>query len=212
MQASGIPLIWGIALANLVHGVPLDSDGNFAGSFSDMFSAYTVVAGIATVALFALHGAIFLELKTVGELRARSLHTAKRLGPPVVVLSAIFLAWTVVVATGQNQKSAFPAALVAAAAAIAIAAGVVLAVRGRAGVAFTATALGVVLTVATIFTSLFPRVMVSDPSFQNSLTVSNSAAAHYALTVITVVAVVLTPIVLLYQGWSYYIFRRRLAT
>ncbi len=208
----GIPLIWGIALANLVHGVPLDSDGNFAGSFSDMFSAYTVVAGIATVALFALHGAIFLELKTVGELRARSLRTAKRLGPPVVVLSAIFLAWTVVVATGQNQKSAFPAALVAAAAAIAIAAGVVLAVRGRAGVAFTATALGVVLTVATIFTSLFPRVMVSDPSFQNSLTVSNSAAAHYALTVITVVAVVLTPIVLLYQGWSYYIFRRRLAT
>ena len=206
----GIPLIWGIALANLVHGVPLDSSGNFAGSFTDLLSPYTVFAGIAAVGLFALHGAVFLELKTVGVLRTRALQTGRKLAPGVVVLTAVFLGWTVYVATQHNAKSAFPSIVVAVAATLAIAAGGTLAVRGRAGRAFTATALGVVLTVATIFTSLFPRVMVSNPNFQNSLTIANSAAAHYALTVITVVAVVVTPIVVIYQGWTYRVFRRRL--
>ena len=65
------------------------------------------------------------------------------------------------------------------------------------------------LSVATIFVSLYPRVMVSSPNFANSLTVANTASAHYTLEVMTVVAVVVTPIVLLYQGWSYYVFRAR---
>jgi cytochrome d ubiquinol oxidase subunit II len=206
----GIPLIWGIALANLVHGVPLDSQGNFAGSFTDLLSPYTVFAGIATVALFALHGAVFLELKTVGTLRTRAIQNAKRLAPVVIPFSAVFLGWTVLAATQNNAKSAAPAVMMAIAATAVIATGGVLAMRGLAGRAFVATALGVVLTVATIFTSLFPRVLVSDPNFQNSLTVANSAAAHYALTVITVVAVVVTPIVVIYQGWTYRVFRRRL--
>ncbi len=206
----GAPLIWGVALSNLVQGVPLNSSGDFAGNFTDLFSAYTVAGGIATIALFALHGSIFLELKTVGELRPRALHTASRLAPPAVAIVAVYLVWTVVVATGNNHKSAFPAALVAALAVAALALGGLFAVRSNAGRAFTATAVGVVLVVATIFTSLYPRVMVSSPGFQNSLTIANSAAAHYALTVMTVVALILTPVVLIYQGWTYYIFRRRL--
>ena len=82
----GVPLIWGVALTNLVQGVPLNSQGEFVGSFLDLFSAYTVAGGIATVALFAMHGSIFLELKTVGELRERALHTASRIAPPAAAI------------------------------------------------------------------------------------------------------------------------------
>ena len=211
LRARAAPLIWGVALWQTSSRASRSTpSGNFAGSFTDLFSAYTVAGGIATVALFALHGSIFLELKTVGELRSRALHTARRLAPPAVAIVAVYLVWTVVVATGNNHKSAFPAALVAALAVAALALGALFAVRSNAGRAFTATAVGVVLVVATIFTSLYPRVMVSSPDFQNSLTIANSAAAHYALTVMTVVALILTPVVLIYQGWTYYIFRRRL--
>ena len=206
----GAPLIWGIALANLVQGVPIDSDGNFAGTFTDLFSPFTVAAGIATVALFALHGAIFLELKTIGELRARATHLANRIAPPVIGIVAVFLTWTVVVSTDTNHKSAFPAAIVAAAAVFALAIGALLLRRGQGGRAFAATAVGVILVVATIFTSLFPRVMVSNPDYHNSLTVTSAASSHYALQVMTVVAVILVPVILVYQGWTYYVFRRRL--
>ena len=72
------------------------------------------------------------------------------------------------------------------------------------------TALAAVAVVATIFTGLYPRVLVSHPDFANSLTISNAASSHYVLVVMTVVAAIFTPIVLLYQGWTYYVFRRRL--
>ena len=131
--------------------------------------------------------------------------------PPVIGIVAVFLTWTVVVSTDTNHKSAFPAAIVAAAAVIALAIGALLASpRAAGGRAFAATAVGVILVVATIFTSLFPRVMVSNPDFQNSLTAAGAASSHYALQVMTVVAVILTPVILVYQGWTYYVFRRRL--
>ena len=98
-------------------------------------------------------------------------------------------AWTVVVAYQNNQRA-------------------VLAARGRAAWAFAATGLGAI-GVATIFTGLYPRVLVSDPSFGDSVTISNAASGRYALEVITVVAVVFTP-VLFYQGWTYHVFRARL--
>jgi cytochrome d ubiquinol oxidase subunit II len=205
------PLIWGVALSNLVQGVPLDSSGDFAGNFWSLFSAYTVAGGIATVVLFALHGSIFLELKAHGDLRERARITAQRIAAPAVVVVAVFLAWTVVVATDNNHKDAFPAAIVAAAAVLALAIGGLLATRSPGGKAFTATAIGVALTVATIFTSLYPRVLVSSPDFANSLTVQGAASSHYALTVMTVVAVIMAPLILLYQGWTYHVFRRRLA-
>ena len=81
----------------------------------------------------------------------------------------------------------------------------------RSGWAFAATAAAIALTVTTLFVSLYPSVLVSSPDFGNSLTVDNAAAAHYPLVVITVTALILLPIVLLYQGWTYHVLRRRLA-
>jgi cytochrome d ubiquinol oxidase subunit II len=206
----GAPLIWGVALANLVHGVPINSSGDYAGGLVDLFSPYTVAAGLVTVLLFAAHGATFLELRTAGPLRGRAMDAARRLSLPTVVLAAAFLIWTVVVATDANHKSALPAGLVAGAAILALAASAALIAKGRARPAFVASATGIVLTVATIFTALYPRVMVSSSDFSNSLTTSNASSAHYTLAVISVVAVFVMPVVLAYQAWTYHVLRRRL--
>jgi len=207
----GAPFLWGLALADLLHGVPLGSDGDFTGSIGDLFSAYSVFAGIAVVCLFAFHGATFLTLRTTGELHERTSRVARMLALPAAAVVGAFAVWTVAVATDRNDKGVFPPVLPAALAIVALLLAAVLVRRGTTGRAFVATALGAVLTVATLFTSLYPRVMVSSPDFGNSLTVSNAASSHYALVAITVVALILTPLVLLYQGWTYYVLRARLA-
>jgi cytochrome bd ubiquinol oxidase subunit II len=208
--SAGASLIWGVALANLVHGVPLNSAHGFAGDFFDLFSVYTVLTGLAVTALFALHGATYLGLRTVGELRERAVAAARRLSVPALVLVTAFAIWTVIVAHERNRRGILPTAVPAALTIAAVALATSLTHARRGGWAFITTALAAVGIVATIFTGLYPRVLVSHPAFANSLTTSNAAAGHYSLKVITIVALIFTPLVLLYQGWTYYVFRRRI--
>jgi len=126
-----------------------------------------------------------------------------------VVVAGAFLTWTVIVAVDRNDKDVFPPALPAALGIVALFLALTFAMSGRSGRAFTMTALAAIATVATLFTSLYPRVIVSSPDFGNSLTVDGASSSHYAFTVMTVAALILTPIVLLYQGWTYYVFRAR---
>jgi cytochrome bd ubiquinol oxidase subunit II len=206
----GAALIWGIGLSSLLYGLPIDSDGDFTGNLIDLFKPYTVAAGLAVVLLFLFHGATFLSLRTTGDLSERAAAAARRLAIPAAAVGAAGIAWTVAVAVDRNDKDVFPPLLPAALgiAALALAAYLVFARRSRP--AFTMTALGTVLFVATLFTSLYPRVMVSSTDFANSLTIDGASSSHYALGVMTVVALIMTPIVLLYQGWTYYVFRHRL--
>ena len=206
----GASLIWGVGLSALVYGVPLDGNGDFTGTFWDLFSPYTVVAGLAVVVLFAFHGATFLTLRTTGDLCDRAGRTARRLSIPAAALGAIFLVWTVVVAVDRNDKDVFPPVLPAVLGIAALALAVAFVLRRQSGRAFAMTGLGAILAVATLFTSLYPRVMVSSPDFGNSLTVANASSAHYTLQVLTVVAVIVAPVVLLYQAWTYRVFRHRL--
>ena len=206
----GAPFLWGVALANLVHGVPLNSSHDFSGDFLDLFSGYTVVAGLAVVALFAQHGATYLTLRTHGDFRERAAAVARLLSIPAVVLGIGAVAWTVAVAHSRNSRGVLPTMVPAALTAIVLILALVLTRTRRSGWTFTATALGAVGFVATIFTGLYPRVLVSHPTFAHSLTVSNAAAGHYLLKVITIVAAIFVPLLLLYQSWTYYVFRRRL--
>jgi cytochrome bd ubiquinol oxidase subunit II len=206
----GAPFLWGVALASLLHGVPLSSSGDFAGDFADLFSFYTVFAGIAVVALFAFHGATFLTLRTSGALCEWSRGVARRLALPAALAGAGFAIWTVAVAVDRNDKSVFPPVIPAAIAILALAVALACVVARRSGWAFVATAVAALAVVATLFTSLYPRVLVSSPNFGNSLTVPNAASSHYTLVAITVVALVLTPVVVLYQAWTYYVLRARL--
>jgi cytochrome bd ubiquinol oxidase subunit II len=206
----GASFIWGIALANLLYGVPLNSSGDFDGQFSSLFSVYTVLGGVAFVLLFVFHGATFLTLRTTGDLLERATEAARRFSILAAVVGAVFLAWTVGAAVDRNDKDVFPPILPAALGIAALALAVVFAFRRRSAWAFAMTAIGTVLTVATLFTSLYPRVMVSSSDFSNSLTVESASSADYTLKVLTVVAVIFLPIVLLYQGWTYHVFRHRI--
>ncbi len=206
----GAPFLWGIALASLLHGVPIASDQTYAGDVGDLFSVYSVLAGIAVCLLFALHGAVFLTLRTVGDLRRRAHHIASRLAPAAAVVGAAFLVWTLVVAGDVNDKGVVPGILPVVVAAVAAVASVVLLRAGNEAWAFVATAMTIAAAVVTLFVSLYPRVLVSDPNFENSLTVENASSAHYSLVVMTVVAAVLLPVVVLYQAWTYHVFRARL--
>jgi cytochrome d ubiquinol oxidase subunit II len=209
LGSTGIALIWGIGLANLIYGLPIDSNGDYDGSLVDLFTGYTVFAGIAFVLLFAFHGTTYLTLRTTGDLYERVRRAARRLAVPATAVGGAFLIWTVVVAVDRNDKDVFPVVLPAAAGIAVLAVAAFLVYAGRSGLAFTMTALGTVATVATLFTGLYPRVMVSSTDFANSLTVDNASSAHYTLAVMSVVALIALPIILIYQSWSYYVFRAR---
>jgi cytochrome bd ubiquinol oxidase subunit II len=210
LASLAVPFLWGVALATLLNGVPLNSDGDFAGSFGDLFSLYSLFAGLATVVLFAFHGATFLTLRTHGELLERAARVSRLLAVAAAGVGGAFLLATVAVAVDKNDKDAFPPILPAVLGIIALALAAGLVLRRKQGWAFAMTALGILLTIATLFTSLYPRVLVSAPDFANSLTVESASSSHYALAVMTVAALLLTPVVLLYQGWTYYVFRGRL--
>ena len=207
--SAGIALVWGIGLANLIHGVPIDSNGDYDGNLVDLFTGYTVFAGIAFVLLFAFHGASYLTLRTTGGLYERVRTAARWLAVPATVVGAVFLIWTVAVAVDRNDKDVFPVVVPAALGIAALALAALLAFAGRSGLAFTMTAVGTVAAVATLFTGLYPRVMVSSTDFSNSLDVPGAASEHYTLAVMTVVTLIVLPIILVYEAWSYYVFRAR---
>ena len=201
-----IPLGLGIMLGGLLGGIPIDSSQEFVGNLGDLLSPYALATGVTLTLLCCLHGAAFLSLRTTGAaLHARARRAARVLAPVTAVLVLGFCIWTRVVAGGGFLLSFIE--LVAVLAAIAAA---VLARGARSGAAFAATTVTLVAVVASILSELYPRVMVSSLGSANDLTTSNTASASYALTVMTVVLVVLLPVVLLYQGWTYHVFRRRL--
>ena len=205
----GASLIWGIGLSNLLYGLPIDSNGDFSGTFWDLFSGYTVLGGVTIVLLFAFHGSTFLTLRTTGDLCERAAAAARRLSLVAVLAVAGFLAWTVAVAVDRNDKDVFPPILPAAVGIAAVALALLFVFGRRSGWAFVMTAFAAVLWVATVFTSLYPRVMVASPDFGNSLTVDGASSAHYTLVVMTVVAAIFVPLVLVYQGWTYHVFHAR---
>jgi cytochrome bd ubiquinol oxidase subunit II len=207
--SAGIALVFGVGLSNLLHGVPIDSSGDYAGGFWNLFTGYTVLGGIAFALVFAFHGAIFVTLRTTGDLCERAQSAALRLAVPAVLVGAGYIVWTVAVAVDKNDKSVFPPVLPAAIAIGTLALAAFFVRARRSGIAFALSALGTLGLVATLFTSLYPRVMVSSPEFANSLTVPGAASAHYTLAVMTVVAAICVPAILLYQGWTYHVFRAR---
>ncbi|MEV5408764.1 cytochrome d ubiquinol oxidase subunit II [Thermopolyspora sp. NPDC052614] len=195
--------LWGVAFANILRGVPLAADHEYTGTLFTLLNPYALLGGVVTLALFTLHGAVFLALKTTGDLRERAVRVTRAVGPAVLVVGGAFLVVTQLM-TGAPATWAGVAL-----AAAGLAGALVAALRGRDGWAFALNGAAIVVIVFTLFGSLFPDVMPAlDPA--NSLTVDNAASTPYTLTVMTWVAAIFTPVVLAYQGWTYWVFRRRL--
>ena len=204
---SALPaLLWGVAFANIVRGVPLNAAHVYTGNLLTLLNWYGLLGGLVTLSLFTLHGAIFLGLRTTGELRQRAQRTAVRVAVAAVPLAAAFLVVTQV-SHGRPATD-----VTAALAAVALLAGVAATLRGREGWAFAGTAVTLVAAVATLFGDLWPNVLPSSTSAAYSLTVNNASSAHYTLVVMSWVAIIFTPIVLGYQGWTYWVFRKRLTS
>jgi len=200
------PLLIGVALGNLLHGVPIGADQEYAGGFVDLLNPYSLFCGVTVVLLCLLHGASYLALRTDGQVRDRALRLGRRLGPVAAAAVVGFAVWTQATA-GSGSLPSLP--VVVAVLAVLTAAWQVG--RGRDGLAFATTAVTMAAVVVSIFVALYPRVMVSTLGSANDLTVTNTSSAPYALKVMTVAAAVLFPVVLAYQGWTYYVFRRRVA-
>ena len=204
---SALPaLLWGVAFANIVRGVPVNAAHVYTGNLLTLLNWYGLLGGLVTLSLFTLHGAIFLGLKTTGELRVRARRMAVSTALVAVPLAAVFLALT------QFSHGRPATDITAALAAVALIGGAAAALRGREGLAFAGTAVTLVLAVATLFGDLWPNVFPSSTSAAFSLTVNNASSPHYTLVVMSWVALIFTPIVLGYQSWSYWVFRKRLTS
>jgi cytochrome bd ubiquinol oxidase subunit II len=207
MAGSFLPaLLWGVGWANIVHGVPIDSHGEYTGTLFTLLKPYALLGGVATTTLFLAHGAIFLSLKTAGPLEERAREIAARTTPIAAIVVTAFLAWTLVDQDGVEAASA----ICAAGAVIALVAAVAFAGRQPAR-AFAATCGAIVLVFCALFTDLFPHAMISSTNDAFSLTLNEASSSHYTLSVMTVVAVLFLPFVLLYQGWTYWVFRHRVS-
>jgi cytochrome d ubiquinol oxidase subunit II len=197
-------LLLGVAFADFVRGVKMDAKHNVIGGFFDLLSPYALLGGVVTLTLFTLHGAVFLALRTEGPVALKAAGVARRVAPVTGVAAVAFLLWTTQVRGGWVSW------LLALAIAVIFLAGAAWVYQGRFGLAFSATASVCLLVPIWVFACLWPDVLPDRTSSALSLTVHNASSSHYTLAVMTVVAVIFTPLVLAYQAWTYWIFRARI--
>ncbi|MDF2926711.1 MAG: cytochrome d ubiquinol oxidase subunit 2 [Paenibacillaceae bacterium] len=204
------PLLWGVALANLMRGVPIDENMNYVGSFWDLISVYSVTAGVSVVLLFLLHGALFLSLKTEEPLREKARQVAMKIGAATTVMVLLFVILSYFETDMFTQEGINPGTVPILAGIALVSVRFFLKAR-REGWAFVMTGVTIVLSTVTVFNCLFPRVMISSLNPDWNLTIHNAASNEYTLKVMTVIALCTVPLVILYQGWTYWAFRKRVS-
>jgi cytochrome bd ubiquinol oxidase subunit II len=199
-------LLWGVAFANIVHGVPIDEAGTYTGGFFSLLNPYALLGGLVTLGLFTTHGAMYLALKTVGDVRDRANALAPKAGLATAVAAVLFLGWTLLDA-GKTLTW-----ITAVLAAVALLAALAASRAKREGWAFSLTGLTILLAVVTLFATLYPNVMPSTTDPDYTLTIANASSTDYTLQIMTWVALIMVPIVLAYQAWSFWVFRKRIGT
>ncbi|HDN05256.1 MAG TPA: cytochrome d ubiquinol oxidase subunit II [Chloroflexi bacterium] len=203
-------LLWGVTVANLMRGVAIESDLNYYGGLIPLLNPYSMFGGVVFLGLFLVHGASFLGIKLEGDLKDRVKKLSGKIWIVVVVLAVIFLVWTYF-ATDILNNPGYDGLIPAILAAVALLAYGWFQRQGKEGLTFICGGLVIILATVMVFSGLFPRLMIStlDPTY--SLTIYNASSSPYTLKVITIVAAIFLPLILAYQGWTYWIFRKRLS-
>lgn len=207
---SALPaFLWGVAVWNLLAGLPINGNMTYAGGFFDLLSVYTILGGVVFLLVFAFHGAAFLSLRLVDKsLVERLFGMAKKIGAAAIVAFVIFMLMT------ASRTDLFASGVAAAAfllAAAAFVAGYAALMKASGKTCFALSSLAIACTVVALFAGLFPRLMVSSINPAFSLTITNAASTPYTLKIMTAAAACLVPVVLVYQGVTYWIFRKRVS-
>lgn len=206
------PLLWGTAFASLLQGVPIEPlEGGgwvYTGTLLDLLTPYALLGGVTLTLLCFVHGAVFVALKTDGEIRARARALATKVGLAAIVAGAVFLGWTIMLRLDHEYLGLMIVLAGAAAATLILA--WVSNLRGREGWAFAGNAAAIAFALLTIFMGMFPNVMISsiDPAY--TMSIAGAASSQGTLQLMSWVALFTMPLVLLYQGWTYWIFRKRI--
>ena len=204
-------LLLGAAFANLARGVPINQDMMYTGNLFTLLNPYGLIGGLIMVSFFLLHGANFLTLKLEGKLRDRVREASKKLYTAAAVM-VVLLAGTTYVYTDITTKIGIDPGIIPIASVVILFSTIFFINRKMEGWAFISSGVHIVLTQVAFFTLMFPRVMISSTNPEWSLTIYNASSSQYTLTVMSIVALIFVPIVLAYQGWSYYMFRKRVST
>ena len=201
----------GVAFANLAKGVPIDAKMTYTGTFWTLLNPYGLIGGFSNAAGFLLIGAIFLSLKTSGELAERAHAAARRLWYPAVILIFALLVTTYFYTDILVHLGVDPGVIPIAAFATLLLTGYFI-YRKLNGWAFAMMGTHLALTLVSCFRIMFPRVMISstDPAF--SLTIYNASSSPYTLGVMSIIALIFVPVVLAYQIWTYWVFRKRVGS
>ena len=199
-------LLWGVAMTNLLRGVPIDAKMHYVGTFFDLLSPYAIIGGLTTLIVFIFHGALYLSLKTTGEMAERASKTAQSTGL-IAILIVVLMAGLTYFQTDLFENLGAGITLLGSGVALILAN--VLTRSRKSGWAFVANGLTILLFTVSLFWGLFPRVMVSSLDMKWSLTIYNASSSPYTLKIMTIIALTMVPIVLLYQGWTYWVFRKR---
>jgi cytochrome d ubiquinol oxidase subunit II len=205
-------VVWGAAFTDLAHGLPLSPSGQYSGGLLGLLHPVALLGGLASLALFSMHGSVFLSLKTSGEIAKRAANAARLTGVVAVALVGLTVLW--VAEAGRPPAAGtvggtLPVAL-GIAAVLLVVVGTIAAARGRSGWAFIATGAAILVLMGAVFSRMFPDVLPASNLGTNSLTIAGAASQHNTLNVMTIVAAIFTPFVLAYQSWTYWIFRQRL--
>ena len=209
---SAVPaFLWGVAVANIVQGVPIDADMEFTGSLLTLLNPYGLLGGLTTMLLFFTHGVYFVALKTDGQVHADARVLARRSGLATIVVAAVFLVWTILNAGAAGAPALLLVILLSAVAAVLLIASWVANGRDREGWAFGFGAATIVAAVLALWFALFPNVMPSSTDPAYNLTIENASSTDLTLTIMSWAALIFLPLVLAYQGWTYWIFRKRVA-
>ena len=207
------PLLWGTAFANLIQGVPIEPlEGGgwiFTGTLLTLLNPYGLLGGLTLLLLCFTHGLVFIALKTEGDIRVRARTLATKVGLITFVVAAAFLVWTVV--QHRGDENALLVMVLSGLAAVSLVAGILFNLRAREGWAFTFNTLTIAFALLAIFMALFPYVMISSTDPAYSMTIEGAASSQMTLELMTWVAVFTLPLVLAYQGWTYWVFRKRIS-
>ncbi len=204
-------LLWGVAMTNLWRGVPIDENMHYVGGFFNLLNPFALVGGLATVMIFLLHGALFINLKTDGEIRQRAKELALKLWAPTLVVILVYIVFAYI-STDLYFTLGINPGVIPVAGVLSLFFSYFLVKKDRTGWAFVLTGINIAFTTATIFMAMFPNVMISSLNHKWNLTIYNAASSPYTLKIMSIVALIFVPIVLAYQIWTYYIFRQRITT